>query len=135
MIIVLKAVHCKEHKCLNSFCISKDLCCDGINHCGDNSDETSHAFCPGKLTTDFQKQLYYYFLSELDSPNGLIFGLEANTFITVIIVVFIICSLCVVSVAICLCRRERLIQHQQQRIALHQQGSQPVLAHPQTYSS
>ncbi|CAG2111727.1 unnamed protein product [Medioppia subpectinata] len=40
-------VHCRDHKCLNTFCISRDLSCDGINHCGDNSDETSHASCTG----------------------------------------------------------------------------------------
>lgn len=44
---LFKANHCKEHKCLNTFCISRDLSCDGINHCGDNSDETSHASCEG----------------------------------------------------------------------------------------
>lgn len=28
-------------------CISQNLTCDGVNHCGDNSDETSEALCGG----------------------------------------------------------------------------------------
>ncbi|XP_077498222.1 uncharacterized protein LOC144108868 [Amblyomma americanum] len=38
---------CRDFECLNSFCISSNLTCDGVNHCGDNSDETSHASCIG----------------------------------------------------------------------------------------
>jgi hypothetical protein len=38
-------LRCKGHTCLNSLCISEDLSCDGINHCGDYSDETNHMFC------------------------------------------------------------------------------------------
>lgn len=37
---------CKELSCLSSeFCISTDLMCDNINHCGDGSDESSHLCC------------------------------------------------------------------------------------------
>ncbi|RWS19191.1 uncharacterized protein B4U80_02771, partial [Leptotrombidium deliense] len=36
---------CNGFKCANSRCISQDLACDGINHCGDNSDESSDAKC------------------------------------------------------------------------------------------
>ncbi|KAF8774691.1 hypothetical protein HNY73_017216 [Argiope bruennichi] len=38
-------VGCRDFLCMNSFCITPDLTCDGVNHCGDNSDETSHASC------------------------------------------------------------------------------------------
>uniref|UniRef100_A0A023GAS5 Putative low-density lipoprotein receptor domain class a n=1 Tax=Amblyomma triste TaxID=251400 RepID=A0A023GAS5_AMBTT len=38
---------CGDFECLNNFCIPSNLTCDGINHCGDNSDETSHALCIG----------------------------------------------------------------------------------------
>ncbi|KAL3187374.1 hypothetical protein MRX96_025446 [Rhipicephalus microplus] len=36
---------CRDFECRNTFCISSNLTCDGVNHCGDNSDETSHALC------------------------------------------------------------------------------------------
>ncbi|XP_077554410.1 uncharacterized protein LOC144169229 [Haemaphysalis longicornis] len=39
---------CREFKCGNSFCISSNLTCDGVNHCGDNSDETGSAACVGQ---------------------------------------------------------------------------------------
>ncbi len=66
----------------------------------------------------------------------MVWGMPFHIFIAAMVVVFVICSICVVSVAICLCRREHLIQHQQQRIAMQQQlGSAPVLAHPTAYSS
>ncbi len=68
--------------------------------------------------------------------NETFWGMSFSFFIAVTAVVFVICLMCVVSVAICLCRREHLIQHQQQRIAMQQQlGSAPVLAHPTAYSS
>ncbi|RWS20010.1 uncharacterized protein B4U80_02516, partial [Leptotrombidium deliense] len=41
----IPSVTCNGLKCLNSYCISRDLGCDGINHCDDNSDESSHAMC------------------------------------------------------------------------------------------
>ena len=39
---------CSQLRCANTFCISKDLACDNIDHCGDNSDESSHANCFSK---------------------------------------------------------------------------------------
>lgn len=36
---------CQDFQCNNTLCISSNLTCDGVNHCGDNSDETSHAAC------------------------------------------------------------------------------------------
>lgn len=40
---------CKEFRCRTSeFCISTDLICDNVNHCGDGSDETPHSLCPSK---------------------------------------------------------------------------------------
>lgn len=68
-------------------------------------------------------------------------------FITIVIGVFILCLGCVVSVSLCLCRRERLLQRQQQRIALQQQytshqlldtthtGATPILQHNNSYNS
>lgn len=42
---------CKELRCLSSeFCISTDLMCDNVNHCGDGSDESSHLCCTQPFT-------------------------------------------------------------------------------------
>lgn len=41
---------CKEFRCKSSeFCVSSDLVCDGINHCGDGTDESPHSLCPSKF--------------------------------------------------------------------------------------
>lgn len=34
-----KDVKCRAFECRNTFCVSRSLICDGVNHCGDNSDE------------------------------------------------------------------------------------------------
>ncbi|KAH9420438.1 hypothetical protein DERP_014057 [Dermatophagoides pteronyssinus] len=39
--------YCREHRCANQYCISRDLVCDGVNHCGDNSDEHYYVHCQG----------------------------------------------------------------------------------------
>jgi hypothetical protein len=37
---------CKDFRCtLKEFCIDDDLVCDGVNHCGDGSDELSSPLC------------------------------------------------------------------------------------------
>ncbi|XP_011300411.1 uncharacterized protein loaf [Fopius arisanus] len=37
---------CKDFRCtMNMFCIDEDLVCDGVNHCGDGSDEVSSSVC------------------------------------------------------------------------------------------
>lgn len=37
---------CKDYQCsLREFCIHQDLLCDGVNHCGDNSDESANSYC------------------------------------------------------------------------------------------
>ncbi|KAH9528679.1 hypothetical protein DERF_002599 [Dermatophagoides farinae] len=37
--------YCREHRCANQYCVSRDLVCDGVNHCGDNSDEHYYVHC------------------------------------------------------------------------------------------
>lgn len=46
---------CKDFRCkTNEFCISRDLLCDNVNHCGDGSDESSHAHCQSlSISTQF----------------------------------------------------------------------------------
>ncbi|XP_077554408.1 uncharacterized protein LOC144169228 isoform X1 [Haemaphysalis longicornis] len=44
-------VPCRDFKCANGFCISSNLTCDGVNHCGDNSDETGSAACVAETSS------------------------------------------------------------------------------------
>ncbi|KAI1299989.1 hypothetical protein HDE_03652 [Halotydeus destructor] len=110
------SIGCSHLKCQNTFCISKDLACDNVNHCGDNTDETSHAFCYSE-----------------EADMTLVLGFEANIFIGVVLSVFVICLVCVVNLAVCLCRRESALQ-QQHRVALHGGISTQTLAHPASYN-
>ncbi|GFY51192.1 uncharacterized protein TNIN_406911 [Trichonephila inaurata madagascariensis] len=79
---------CQTFRCLNDLCISKNLTCDGVNHCGDNSDETSQANCADETAT---KQ---------------ILGLNFGTFVSLVLGIFLICCVCVVGVIICVFRKE-----------------------------
>lgn len=128
------SIGCQQNlKCLNTFCISRDLACDAVNHCGDNSDETSHAFC----------------FSPDEATQVIVLGLDANLFIGLVLSVFIVCLVCVVNLAICLCRREQTLQNQQQSQQLRHPGQQvqsyvngihlngtstTSLAHPASYT-
>ena len=39
---------CRDFRCAQKdFCISTDLLCDGVNHCGDNTDESTSSLCAG----------------------------------------------------------------------------------------
>lgn len=42
-----KSPTCNGFKCHNDLCISRDLVCDGVNHCGDNSEEAGNDTCTG----------------------------------------------------------------------------------------
>ncbi|XP_037529871.1 uncharacterized protein LOC119407097 isoform X1 [Rhipicephalus sanguineus] len=87
---------CRDFECRNTFCISSNLTCDGVNHCGDNSDETSHALCID------------------DMASSQILGLGVSVFVTLALVVIVVCLVLCVG-ALCLC--QRLQQQQQQRQA------------------
>ena len=55
-----------------------------------------------------------------DDEAGLILGLPITVFIGLVITIFLICLVCVLSLAAYLCKREQQLHQQQQRIALHQ---------------
>lgn len=84
---------CREFECRNTFCISSNLTCDGVNHCGDNSDETSHALCID------------------ETASSQILGLGVSVFVTLALVVIVVCLVLCVG-ALCLCQRLQ----QQQRL-------------------
>ncbi|XP_032674863.1 uncharacterized protein LOC116845832 isoform X2 [Odontomachus brunneus] len=63
---------CKDFRCTqNEFCIETDLLCDGVNHCGDGSDEATSTLCAnseastilGMQTTWFAVALVFLILS------------------------------------------------------------------------
>ncbi|XP_018400829.1 PREDICTED: uncharacterized protein LOC108778210 [Cyphomyrmex costatus] len=63
---------CKDFRCTqNEFCIETDLLCDGVNHCGDGSDEATSTLCAnseastilGMQTTWFAIALVFLILS------------------------------------------------------------------------
>ncbi|XP_015926834.1 uncharacterized protein [Parasteatoda tepidariorum] len=80
---------CQAFRCLNDLCISQDLRCDGINHCGDNSDETSQALCGDETATNQ------------------IMGLNFGTFVSLVLGTFLLCCVCIVGVIICVFRKEQ----------------------------
>ena len=47
--------YCREHRCANQYCVSRDLVCDGVNHCGDNSDEHYYVHCQGNQIQQHDK--------------------------------------------------------------------------------
>lgn len=77
---------CREFECRNTFCISGNLTCDGVNHCGDNSDETSYASCID------------------ETSNSQILGLAVSVFVTLSLVVFIFGLVLCVGL-LCVCQR------------------------------
>ena len=107
---------CRSFKCHNTYCISYDLICDGVDHCGDNSDETNPTFC----------------LAD-EEETGSILGLPITVFIGLVITVFLMCLSCVLGLAIYLCKREQQMHQQHQRMTLHQ-ATTPILAHPASYN-
>ncbi|XP_043492652.1 uncharacterized protein LOC122518047 isoform X1 [Polistes fuscatus] len=63
---------CKDFRCTqNEFCIETDLLCDGVNHCGDGSDEATSTLCAnseastilGMQTTWFAAAFVFLLLS------------------------------------------------------------------------
>ena len=71
-------------------------------------------------------------LASEDSETTLVMGIEANIFIGVVLSVFVICLVCVVNLAVCLCRRESTL-NPQHRVALTG-ASTGTLAHPASYN-
>ncbi|XP_044251835.1 uncharacterized protein loaf [Drosophila takahashii] len=79
---------CKDFTCATrEFCIHPDLLCDGINHCGDNSDESVQNLCQSETSST-------------------VFGMDMTWFVLIVVGVLLVLSALIVAVAICVCRRQ-----------------------------
>lgn len=79
---------CKDFTCATrEFCIHPDLLCDGINHCGDNSDESVQNLCQNETSST-------------------VFGMDMTWFVLIVVGVLLVLSALIVAVAICVCRRQ-----------------------------
>ncbi|KAH8286856.1 hypothetical protein KR018_002902 [Drosophila ironensis] len=79
---------CKDFTCATrEFCIHPDLLCDGVNHCGDNSDESVQNQCQSETSST-------------------VFGMDITWFVLIVVGVLLVLSALIVSVAICVCRRQ-----------------------------
>lgn len=111
-VIIIWPLNFAEHACSTFRCTSKDVCidpdlvCDGVNHCGDNSDE---ATCQSKIFAYFAKVVFaanhYSFVCFTDNASITVFGLELTWFVLLAVCTLLIISACIVGIAICVCRR------------------------------
>ncbi|XP_067613133.1 uncharacterized protein loaf [Eurosta solidaginis] len=88
--LVITSVKDPKHTCndftcaAREFCISPDLLCDGINHCGDNSDES---VCQSETATT-------------------VFGVDMTWFVLIVVGIVLVLSAVIVGISICVCRRQ-----------------------------
>ncbi|XP_036327613.1 uncharacterized protein LOC118740223 [Rhagoletis pomonella] len=76
---------CNDFTCAaREFCISPDLLCDGINHCGDNSDES---VCQSETAAT-------------------VFGVDMTWFVLIVVGIVLVLSAVIVGISICVCRRQ-----------------------------
>ncbi|XP_063851216.1 uncharacterized protein LOC135094781 isoform X1 [Scylla paramamosain] len=101
--LLITAFKDKKHTCLHfrcettNFCVDRELTCDGVNHCGDGSDESTNlARCP-------------------PTPLYEVLGVSGALLVAIVTSVALLCCACGVAVVVCVYRRNR---------ALHQPPSQ-----------
>ncbi|ROT69691.1 hypothetical protein C7M84_012098 [Penaeus vannamei] len=86
--LLITAFKDKKHTCLHfrcettNFCVDRELTCDGVNHCGDGSDEsTSLALCPS-------------------TSLGEILGISGALLVTIIASAAFLCCACGVTIVV-----------------------------------
>lgn len=96
--LLITAFKDKKHTCLHfrcettNFCVDRELTCDGVNHCGDGSDEsTSLALCPS-------------------TSLGEILGISGALLVTIIASAAFLCCACGVTIVVWVYRRNRALQ-------------------------
>lgn len=107
--LLITAFKDKKHTCLHfrcettNFCVDRELTCDGVNHCGDGSDESTNlARCP-------------------PTPLYEVLGVSGTLLVAIVTSVALLCCACGVAVVVCVYRRNQ---------ALHQQPPQTQPAYP-----
>jgi len=79
---------CRDFRCAQKdFCISTDLLCDGVNHCGDNTDESTSSLCA-------------------DQDMSQIFGLNLPVFGVVVGSVGVVLIALSAGLVVCCCRKK-----------------------------
>lgn len=92
---------CKDFTCSQrEFCIHPDLLCDGINHCGDNSDESVHNLCHNQTSST-------------------VLGMDLTWFVLITVSGLLIICTCIAGWVICICRRNGANGNQNTSIQLH----------------
>ncbi|KAH8322680.1 hypothetical protein KR059_002975 [Drosophila kikkawai] len=85
---ILSEHTCKDFTCATrEFCIHPDLLCDGVNHCGDNSDESVQNLCQSEASST-------------------VFGMDMTWFVLIVVGVLLVLSAMIVAIAISVCRRQ-----------------------------
>lgn len=101
---------CKDFTCATrEFCINPDLLCDGVNHCGDNSDESVQNLCQSKWPTCARGAYHTFMLianSIPDETTSTVFGVDMTWFVLIVVGVLLVLSALIVAIAICVCRRQ-----------------------------
>ncbi|XP_026667911.1 uncharacterized protein LOC113464114, partial [Ceratina calcarata] len=78
---------CKDFRCTqNEFCIETDLLCDGVNHCGDGSDEATSTLCA-------------------NSEASTILGMQTIWFAVTLVFLILCVAGMVTTVTLCFCRQ------------------------------
>lgn len=98
---------CKDFTCtLREFCIHPDLLCDGVNHCGDGSDESKGMLCENQDPTTF-------------------LGLDLTWFVLIAVSSLLVICACLVGMSICICRRStRNLSNQNSSFQLRQTSAE-----------
>lgn len=106
---------CRDFRCAQKdFCISTDLLCDGVNHCGDNTDETTTSLCADQ---DLHSKIF-----GLNIP---VFGAVAGSVGAVLL-----CAI-IAGIVICCCRRKRTTNQAQPVVPTSEvSSSKPVYQPP-----
>ncbi|XP_026807139.1 uncharacterized protein LOC113549855 [Rhopalosiphum maidis] len=93
-----------EFACMNGRCIPNKLECDGFDHCGDNSDESSQCFEAHDTQSDYMDKSWYAYKSNYYFPNNTLYSKRYHILLGCFIgfiIFFIIVLMVVYRIATC----------------------------------